>query len=360
MFTSPERAGINRLKPWLVALVGVLALAGCSSPNTQASTSPTVAVNVEPQATLKKLNPAESSGQILFAASEAVGAQHDIYKKDLHTGEVTNLTNSETDELNPQVSPDGNTAVFAGQNKKGIYQIYSMKIGSGEITQLTDHDANYYDPTFTPNGKILFKSTVDNWRGDIWEMDNDGKNQRNLTPGMNNTEQWKATAVGKYIVFTSRHADDGSMDRKKLAGTDELWVLYQGEEGVKPVRLTKNTWPDWYPEADPARPGVIAYTSKATSGDPGGPDTIFEMNITDPNIAEKNRKQLTDPNVLPGDSSDCSWAPNGTLLFVNNAEGEYAAYALTPDKTYVKLAEAPGGVLSPVAVNKKITIGVGA
>jgi hypothetical protein len=332
----------------LAAALAIPALAACSkeTPNTLKTTPPTATGEAPVQSTAQKLNTAKSAGKILFAASQEAGGQHDIYEKDLHTGKVTNLTESDADELNPQLSPDGKEAVYAGANEKGNYQIFRIDLGARKIKQLTNHDANDFDPTYTPSGDVLYKSNADDGYGDIWKMDNDGKGQHNLTPGMSQTEEWKPTAVGdNLVVFTSRHADDGSISKQELSATDELMLLDTSKKGVEPKRLTENDWPDWYSEADPTRPGIIAFTSKEAVG---GPDTIYEMNVTqaDPN---KHRKQLTDPEKLPGDSSDCSWASDGTLLFANNAGGNYAAMARTPNNTYYTLEQTGGDVLSPIA-----------
>jgi hypothetical protein len=340
----------TKLPAALAAALAILALAACSkeasNPITPKTTQPTATGEAPAHGAIEKLNTAKSAGKILFAASQKTGGQHDIYEKDLHTGKVTNLTESDTDELNPQLSPDGKEAVYAGANEKGNYQIFRIDLGTRKIKQLTNHDANDFDPTYTPSGDILYKSNAADGYGDIWKMNGDGKKQFNLTPGMSRTEEWKPTAVGgNLVVFTSRHADDGSMSKRELAATDELMLLDTSKKGAEPKRLTNNEWPDWYSEADPTRPGVIAFTSKEAAG---GPDTIYEMNVTqaDPN---KHRKQLTDPKKLPGDSSDCSWAQDGTLLFANNADGNYAAMALTPNSDYYMLEQTAGDVLSPIA-----------
>lgn len=325
-------------------LVATLALTGCSKENTS-SPEPLPA---QPGATA--FNAAESAGAILFAANTAPGGPHDIYHKDLQTGKVTNLTNTpHADELNPQISPDKQQAVYAG-NSSGNYQIFRINLASKEITRLTTHDANDFDPTYTPTGDILYKSNASDGYGDIWKMTGAGKEQHNLTATMDQTEEWKPTAVGDHlVVFTGRHADDGSLTREQLATTDELMLLDTRTPNAQPRRLTNNNWPDWYSEADPTRPGVIAFTSKET---PGGADTIYEMNVMQTEPA-KQRHRLTDPAVLPGDSSDCSWAPDGTLLFVNNGSGDgrYNALARTPSGTlYMIESGASGEVLSPVAI----------
>lgn len=362
----------NTLTTRLPAAVLVAALAACSgetsSPSEQEQSPPAAATEAPAQNTAKKVAAAKSAGKILFAASQEPGGQHDIYEKDLHTGKTTNLTESDTDEINPQLSPDGKKAVYAGTNEKGNYQIFRIDLATRKITQLTNHDANDFDPTYKPNGDILYKSNADDGYGDIWAMGGNGQEPHNLLKGlkrpmtvdgkktdveMSKTEEWKPTAINDHlVVFTSRVADDGQMSKHELAATDELMLLDTSKENTEPKRLTENDWPDWYSEADPTRPGVIAFTSKESAD---SPDTMYEMDVMQAN-ADKHRKQLTDSQELAGDSSDGSWASDGTLLFANNGNGRYAAVARTPKGTYYSLEETGGDVLSPIAAGN-ITVG---
>jgi|GEM_PF-3595868 len=356
----------------LAAGLFAASMAGCSKEGSATATPSETPIAPPPSAAektpthpqsataLKKLTLSKSAGKILFAGNTAKDAPHDLYEKDLRTGKVTNLTNTpNSDELNPQLSPNRHDAVYAGTDDVGNYQIYRINLASKHITRLTDESANNYDPAYVMSGPhkgdIFYKSNAADGYGDIWMKDSTTTNPgRDLTGAMKDSdgepsEEWKPTDAGNgVVVFTSRHHDDGR-GKAALSKTDELWSLDTTDDNAEPQRLTENTWADWYGEADPAHPGVIAFTSKDKAD---GPDTIYQMNVTQQEPYE-HRKKLTNPHVLPGDSSDNSFAPDGTLLFVNNSSGAYGAVARTPDGAYHTLQTGlgeGGEVLSPIAV----------
>ena len=61
----------------------------------------------------------------------------------------------------PEVSFDGKDLVFSGQMSEGdAWQIWRLDIGSGEIVQVSDSRTNCTDPTWLPNGDIAFSKLI--------------------------------------------------------------------------------------------------------------------------------------------------------------------------------------------------------
>ena len=91
---------------------------------------------------------------VLFAAlKESVS---DIWKLDLETGEVTNLTKDEYADNNPQVSPDGKLVVYE-RRISGHWKIYAFPLADpSKKTQLTFGPFDDQAPYFSSDGKKIY------------------------------------------------------------------------------------------------------------------------------------------------------------------------------------------------------------
>lgn len=279
--------------------------------------------------------PAEPLGELLFFASNRTG-NYQLYKKNLQTGELVQLTDGAADHMNPQLSPDGNQLVFFSDREDGINQIYGLEIATPEdVRRLTDDGASDYDPAYMSDGSIVYKSNKDDGYGDIWRMNADGSERRNLTPPLRNTEEWKPCPLDdRHIVFTSRQADGG-------AETDELYLL-DVETGVT-TRLTDNNVPDWFPSPYPGKPNTFVFISK---DNPKSPDALYMYDL-----ASRKRTKVSPAN-LSGDLDDPSMSPDGKkITFIQSSLGRYAAILMMDlDGSNLRLLdEAPkGNNLSPI------------
>ena len=94
---------------------------------------------------------------VLFAAlKEGVS---DIWKLDLETGEVTNLTRDEYADNNPQVSPDGKLVVYE-RRISGNAKLYAFPLADpARKTQLTFGPFDDTAPYFSTDGKKVYYSS---------------------------------------------------------------------------------------------------------------------------------------------------------------------------------------------------------
>lgn len=274
-------------------------------------------------------------GQILFVSDRS--GNYEIYRMDLETRIPENLTNNPNSDMNPQVSPDGNFIVFYSDRAisptepKHNNEIYKMDLRTKEVVQLTENNAADYDPSYSPDGQhILFKSNRDDGHGDIFRMNSDGLDQINLTKDRSATEEWDPTFTpdGTKIIFVSRltlkHEDD------------ELFIMNADGTGI--MQLTKDTVPDWYPSINP-KTGRILFTAKST---PLMPDDLYETDETG-----TIRERLT---TLPGNDNDAAWSTDGkTIVFINDHDKDYDLYVMDRATKDISLLEnTPSVELSPV------------
>ena len=238
--------------------------------------------------------------------------------------------------MNPEISSDGRYVVFYSY-RSGTSQIYKLDLqNSYQVTRLTNDGASDYDPTFMPDGRILFKSNKADGYGDIWIMNADGSNLQNLTPSLSQTEEWKPDRISNtQIVFTSRLQQGNS-------NSDEIYTLNLSTGAL--VRITNNNVPDWYPAVDPSGTHIV-FISKENQGDR---DAIYTMGTDG-----LNRVRITDPSIIPADSDDPAWSPDGqSIIFINSQTGNYDVYVMdNKGGNLVPFEIAPSSVeLSPLFI----------
>ena len=124
--------------------------------------------------------------QIVFGLE--LGEASGIYVIDVDGTNQTRLTNiPEVDYvMHPRYSPNGSKIVFESSKygDKGIIymMINIMDVDGSNLKGLTNNTKVNNDPQFSPDGsKILFVLEKDDNNYDIYIMDIDGSNQRNLT-----------------------------------------------------------------------------------------------------------------------------------------------------------------------------------
>ncbi len=167
----------------------------------------------------------------------------------------------ETDEgtwIACDVSPDGKRILF-----DLLGDIYIMPMSGGSATLLSGGPAYDVQPRFSPDGKrISFTSDRDGC-DNIWIMDTDGKNPKQIThekERQTNNAVWSPD--GEYIVARKHYRNTRSL------GSGEMWMYHTG--GGDGLQLTKRrNWEQDAGEPCLSRDGRYLYYSEDVSGGGG-------------------------------------------------------------------------------------------
>ena len=204
-------------------------------------------------------------------------------------------------------SPDGKQIAFTSAeifNGDGVFHwdIWVMDADGGNLRNLTNHHAQEWSPAWSPDGdQITFSSERDRaWEFEVWGnrevyvMNTDGANLINLTnhPARDSSPAWSPD--GRQIAFSS--------DRD---GNKEVYVM--NADGTNPINLTnhpaRDSSPAWSPD------GLrIAFSTNRDGDWEKKPNDNWEVYVI--NADGANPINLTNH---PAWDSSPAWAPAPTL-----------------------------------------------
>jgi serine/threonine protein kinase/Tol biopolymer transport system component len=140
---------------------------------------------------------------------------------------------------------------------------------------------------WSAEGKIVYDSAVSG-SADIWVMDADGSNQRQITSDTHTEYYPSVSADGRYIVFVS--------DR---LGTDHIWRI--NGDGSNPKQLTSGNTREETPVLTPDGRWVV-YTSF------GNGRSLWKLSIEGGNPEQINKNDVNKPAVAPNGEQIAFWS----------------------------------------------------
>ena len=223
------------------------------------------------------------------------------------------------------VCVDAQARIAFVSHRDGNPEVYVMDIDGHNPRNLTNNPGKDWSPSWSPDGKrIAFRSHRDGHflnnvipAYEIYVMDVDGGNQLNLTNNPNDDSYPSWSPDGKRIAFASYR----DKKVKNFIPTYELYVM--NADGSNPQNLTNDLNDDKYPSWSPDGKRIIFSSERDGHfrGEAGITSELYVMAADGGNQQRltNNRRNDWDP----------SWSPDGEwIVFVSDRKGDWENFEL--------------------------------
>jgi serine/threonine protein kinase len=179
---------------------------------------------------------------LIITAAERPVSPLQIWKVSRREGRVEKITNDTSDYVGISMSADGSKIVSA-QNSRNSQVWVAPAADPAQARPVVSMVGAGYGLAWTHGGKLVFSSMTG---GDlnIFSMNADGSDKRQLTVSAGDNYHPAISADGRLIFFTSNRT-----------GTFNIWRM-NAEDGGAPVQLT-NGGGDFYPAASPDNNWIV-------------------------------------------------------------------------------------------------------
>ncbi|HEY1895164.1 MAG TPA: protein kinase [Terracidiphilus sp.] len=251
-----------------------------------------------------------ASGNVLIVNAATPNDLQQIWMVRHDSGEITRLTNDLANYSRVSVTDDGKSIVSV-QSESSVTMWATPANDNAHFTQI----GNSQFPSlrvavgWAPDGGIVYNDAADGFRN-IWRMDADGANARQLTQSPTDKDELVVTRDGRYIVYQQ---------------DPHIWRVKS--DGTEPVQLTHGRL-DVHPDVSPD--GKSVYYASFADWTPGigGEPTLWRVSIDGGEPTQISRQPSSIPTISPdGKQIGCIHFPgkdprfSSALLAVTKADG---------------------------------------
>jgi WD40 repeat protein len=170
---------------------------------------------------------------LLLAAKESLDGRLRIWHVSTATGEARALTKDATDYIS--LSLDKAADKMIATHLGNTFHLYLAKVD--ELNNPKNLAAARTGVAFAPDGKVVYEG-ID---GDIWTINRDGGEQRQLTNNSFKDFYPRVSPDGRYIFFTSNRSGSHQVWRMNIDGSNQI-QLTKGEGGYVKFVTPDGKW----------------------------------------------------------------------------------------------------------------------
>lgn len=168
--------------------------------------------------------------RLAFSARGVHKPSADIYVATLSGTNPMNLTNNEAIDTAPTWSPTGRQIAFIS-DRSGSPQVWVMDSDGSNLRRLTTEGGHCDSPDWSPNGKYIAYSwqAPEQWRHDIFILDVATGQVNQLTSGRGSKENPHWSPDGRHLVFQSTRTGSKQLFIMNADGENQRQITAYGE-----------------------------------------------------------------------------------------------------------------------------------
>lgn len=222
----------------------------------------------------------DSSG-LLLSARDAQTKALQLWLMTYPDGKLRRITNDLSRYVGVSVTADGKT--LASVQSEQVSNIWAMAGDNSKSARRLTFEAGRFDGVVglsgTSDGRVVYNSRASgSW--DLWIVNEDGTNNRQLTFNSSNNLTPSVTPDGRYVVFISNRS-----------GRDELWRI--DLDGSNPKQITNTVDPEGQPYCSPDSKWVVYHVDGEVRG------TVWKVSIDGGNPVQLTTENSGQPVVSP-------------------------------------------------------------
>lgn len=242
-----------------------------------------------------------------------------LYRLDLSTNALTQLTSGDHFDRQPSWSPDGSQIAFVS-NREGNYDIYVIGSDGSDLRRLTTSPDDEEEPKWSPDGTQIAYALVKTLESGLQErhlylMAADGRGSRPLTTGLDNDFDPSWSPDGRYLAFI-REQDVVENGVHHSESSVQLYEMETGAIMKLGLQGARFSTPVWLP-----RDGSLISVVQTPGEFSSASLNVYEV------IWEEGRPRLSEILTIYDGAEPYIWGPNRQWLimpFSNNQQDSTA------------------------------------